>query len=1352
MFRFVWVIVFACALFVATPSQAVLLGHWQFNDLNNLGIDSAGGDNNGVQQGTDSSFTNAARLGAGALAVDGTGIGLRLDNSADYQNLTTFTIASFIKPDFNSPNFDSGGGVIGRVFGALGIDGSPGGTQFGTNTGYGFGARPDGGLRFTTFAVRDFDVLGTTLASPLQADEWAHVAVTVTEPGLANFYINGVNIGTIDDARNPLPTTNPFHIGVAGFGDADPYAGLIDDMRVYNEALDAAAIAALANPGGTPRQGLLLSIDRDTGGVTLENDSTAPVTVTGYSVRSVAGSLDPVAWQPLADADPNWIVLSDAATDLSEGILATATLAAGQIITAGDVWLKNPFEDLEIEFLLENGSTIQGAVEYTGNGGESFRLGDFDFDNEIDLDDFEILNNGIFSDVSTLTDTAAYLEGDINSDGMVDELDFVTFKNIYLAGGGSAAALAGFGVQVPEPTSIVLMGLALVGSVLLSRRARGSHAGLLAMMFVGLASTAAQAQLTPVFEYRFPASYDGSSTAVTDLSPAGNHGTANVQSAGTPPFELSTNIPAGEPAANRALNYGTTFGQITTNGLSLLNNAAVEAAGGITYDLWFNPNGVTQQNRKMLDYAGTEWINYSSAGPGGLPTVRVSFGNSQFARNIQTGFETNGWNRIRTFFDTSGNTIDANGNLAGRMIVVLNDTLIDMGVGNKTAAGDNLNRPISLGRHPTISGEHYRGLLYNPSVYFGVIPFEDPITLQVNTATGAVSLSHDIDDVFPDARDIDSYKIASADGSIVLANWTSLESQAFDAGAANDGDYNNNGRVDAADYTVWRDNLGAGTSLPNDSIGTPIGQAHYDQWEANFGGEGGGAGWREFGAPNPNAIGESSLLGSSVLDDGVSASLGDIFEVGGEQDWILTYHVVGEATFRTGRVEYDGGGAGSNQAVPEPASLTLIALLAVGLLVSQRRSRLAALPLMLLAIAGFSPPMAQAQNPIDRLYLLGEGAGEGGVAEATVGSGNSFGITFDNVGTGGAGDLQDLTPFGGPVYADTSSRPLAGGGTQLGVQFDGADDYLFGVRLGLPATTQSSTQGVPPGPHDYSGITHRGLQFWTNPLDSFLGQGNQQSVLVDTNQHGVLISEDDTWIMKYRNVNFDSEVAVATGEGASGWSHVMLLQPNGPSSGGSVLYVDGIAVAAGGTGYVGTDNTPLVIGSNTALDGTGNFTGGTADFFAGVVDNLEMFVLGTSLTTGADYGTFDFATDNEFAADALAGTVLGDLTGDGLVTGDGTGSPATDDVAALIANWGAESVINNRRVGDLSTRILGDFNVDGVIDLHDWDILRDAHAGGAGLDLAALLQGRTAVPEPASVALFVIAIAWLAWLRTKRTL
>ncbi len=50
------------------------------------------------------------------------------------------------------------------------------------------------------------------------------------------------------------------------------------------------------------------------------------------------------------------------------------------------------------------------------------------------------------------------------------------------------------------------------------------------------------------------------------------------------------------------------------------------------------------------------------------------------------------------------------------------------------------------------------------------------------------------------------------------------------------GDYNEDGVVDAADYTVWRDNLDAPAgTLANDTDGGVIGQAQYDTWKASFG-------------------------------------------------------------------------------------------------------------------------------------------------------------------------------------------------------------------------------------------------------------------------------------------------------------------------------------------------------------------------------------------------------------------------------------------------------------------------------------------------------------------------------------
>jgi hypothetical protein len=60
------------------------------------------------------------------------------------------------------------------------------------------------------------------------------------------------------------------------------------------------------------------------------------------------------------------------------------------------------------------------------------------------------------------------------------------------------------------------------------------------------------------------------------------------------------------------------------------------------------------------------------------------------------------------------------------------------------------------------------------------------------------------------------------------------------------GDYNSDGAVNAADYTVWRNNLGASITLPNEGTGVSPGvvdAADYVLWKANYGnGSGSGAG------------------------------------------------------------------------------------------------------------------------------------------------------------------------------------------------------------------------------------------------------------------------------------------------------------------------------------------------------------------------------------------------------------------------------------------------------------------------------------------------------------------------------
>ena len=84
----------------------------------------------------------------------------------------------------------------------------------------------------------------------------------------------------------------------------------------------------------------------------------------------------------------------------------------------------------------------------------------------------------------------------------------------------------------------------------------------------------------------------------------------------------------------------------------------------------------------------------------------------------------------------------------------------------------------------------------------------------------------------------------------LVVNGTSVMLQAI--GLA--GDYNGNGIVDAADYTVWRDHLGQSITLPNDTTPGSVTQADYDVWKSNFGNHSGSGAGANAAVPEPATL------------------------------------------------------------------------------------------------------------------------------------------------------------------------------------------------------------------------------------------------------------------------------------------------------------------------------------------------------------------------------------------------------------------------------------------------------------------------------------------------------------------
>jgi hypothetical protein len=80
------------------------------------------------------------------------------------------------------------------------------------------------------------------------------------------------------------------------------------------------------------------------------------------------------------------------------------------------------------------------------------------------------------------------------------------------------------------------------------------------------------------------------------------------------------------------------------------------------------------------------------------------------------------------------------------------------------------------------------------------------------------------------------------------------------------GDYNGDGTVDAADYTVWRDSLGlTGNNLAADGNGNGVIDAgDYDVWMAHFGDHAGSGSGSAATVPEPATL-AIALIGAIVV-------------------------------------------------------------------------------------------------------------------------------------------------------------------------------------------------------------------------------------------------------------------------------------------------------------------------------------------------------------------------------------------------------------------------------------------------------------------------------------------------------
>lgn len=157
---------------------------------------------------------------------------------------------------------------------------------------------------------------------------------------------------------------------------------------------------------------------------------------------------------------------------------------------------------------------------------------------------------------------------------------------------------------------------------------------------------------------------------------------------------------------------------------------------------------------------------------------------------------------------------------------------------------------------------------------------------------------------------------------------------------------------------------------------------------------------------------------------------------------------------------------------------------------------------------------------------------------------------------------------------------------------------------------------------------------------------------------------------------------------------------------------------------------------------------------AGIVNTIDNIYNGQPITAAADGNYTTFADLSYYKTEIMnimtahpGFSIKGDLNLDGILSGDGTGTAATDDVTAFVQGWGwqqGSANVNSWKKGDL--------NLDGVVNVNDFFAMRSALVIanlGAGASALSQMLG-SAVPEPASVFLAACALGFgLSWRRRR---
>ncbi|HEX6960970.1 MAG TPA: hypothetical protein VF175_03830 [Lacipirellula sp.] len=522
--------------------------------------------------------------------------------------------------------------------------------------------------------------------------------------------------------------------------------------------LDGVAWVENPTPATEVPVSIAATVNRATGNFTLTNPTMQSFDVKKIDIVSASGSLNSTTWQSISgpnasfDADP-WTVTAPLApstytTLLSEqeaasGAGSGGTLVAGSgTLNLGNIWQRNPFEDLRIDLTFTDDSVAQIFPTFTGVPVAS---GDFDGNGAINTSDYQTLMTNLHGSLAGLTLAESYARGDMVSDAAVDYYDFAAFRTAYDAvnGSGSFAQMVS---QIPEPATA---GMLLMAGIVCARYVRGMRRHLvMAGLLCCVMATSSQAQAVLKIDVDSRA---GDSSA----GPPGDNTVAGFGS-----FTLTPATTGAQPSSTATVNgYDITV---------LAVNSAGNPQPGIDDRDRGTPVSAPTLNQLYDDFIFTA----GGVGVGGGIDLTVQGGalqpNTAYDFSMYS-FDTGstGVTRTADWLDGNrGNVRSYSTKFAGTNEPTTDDQYKFTGVAVTDASG----RLLLRGRNTTpltSTGGIQPGVFVNG---FEVAPFTG-LTLEVNSTTGAVRLLNEQ----ASPIQLSYYEIGSASGALNAAAWSSLD-------------------------------------------------------------------------------------------------------------------------------------------------------------------------------------------------------------------------------------------------------------------------------------------------------------------------------------------------------------------------------------------------------------------------------------------------------------------------------------------------------------------------------------------------------------------------------------------------